>query len=126
RRGGHGRPGRLPDPVRRRRPARPRRGVAGERPTARPGPGRRPPPGRAPTDRHPPAGGEVRIVIAGAGSVGRSIANELLVSGHEVTLIDKQPAAMRVSSVAEADWLLADACELSTLEQARVEECEVV
>lgn len=68
----------------------------------------------------------MRIVIAGAGSVGRSIANELLVSGHEVTLIDKQPAAMRVSSVAEADWLLADACELSTLEQARVEECEVV
>jgi len=68
----------------------------------------------------------VRIVIAGAGSVGRSIATELLASGHEVTLIDKQPAAMRVSSVAEADWLLADACELSTLEQARVEECEVV
>lgn len=68
----------------------------------------------------------MRIVIAGAGSVGRSIATELLASGHEVTLIDKQPAAMRVSSVAEADWLLADACELSTLEQARVEECEVV
>ena len=68
----------------------------------------------------------MRIVIAGAGSVGRSIATELLTSGHEVTLIDRQPAAMRVSSVAEADWLLADACELSTLEQARVEECEVV
>lgn len=68
----------------------------------------------------------MRIVIAGAGSVGRSIATELLASGHEVTLIDRQPAAMRVSSVAEADWLLADACELSTLEQARVEECEVV
>lgn len=68
----------------------------------------------------------MRIVIAGAGSVGRSIATELLASGHEVTLIDRQPTAMRVSSVAEADWLLADACELSTLEQARVEECEVV
>jgi trk system potassium uptake protein TrkA len=68
----------------------------------------------------------MRVVIAGAGSVGRSIATELLASGHEVTLIDRQPSAMRVASVAEADWLLADACELSSLEQARVSECDVV
>lgn len=68
----------------------------------------------------------MRIVIAGAGSVGRSIATELLAAGHEITLIDKQPAAMRVASVAEADWLLADACELATLERAKVEEAEVV
>ncbi len=68
----------------------------------------------------------MRVVIAGAGSVGRSIANELLLSGHEVTLVDRQPSAMRVASVAEADWLLADACELSSLEQARVDESDVV
>jgi trk system potassium uptake protein TrkA len=54
----------------------------------------------------------MRVVIAGAGSVGRSIAHELLVSGHKVTLIDRQPSAMRVASVAEADWLLADACDV--------------
>jgi trk system potassium uptake protein TrkA len=68
----------------------------------------------------------MRVVIAGAGSVGRSIANELLSAGHEVTLIDKQPTAMRVASVAEADWLLADACELSSLNEARTDECDVV
>lgn len=68
----------------------------------------------------------MRIVIAGAGSVGRSIAHELLAAGHEVTLVDKQPSAMRVASVAEADWLLADACELSSLSQARTDECDVV
>ena len=68
----------------------------------------------------------MRIVIAGAGSVGRSIAHELLAVGHEVTLIDKQPSAMRVASVADADWLLADACELSSLSQARTDECDVV
>jgi trk system potassium uptake protein TrkA len=68
----------------------------------------------------------MRVVIAGAGSVGRSIARELLAHGHEVTLIDRQPSAMRVSQVSDADWLLADACELSTLTQARVEECDVV
>jgi trk system potassium uptake protein TrkA len=68
----------------------------------------------------------MRVVIAGAGSVGRSIARELLAHGHEVTLIDRQPSAMRVSQVADATWLLADACELSTLTQARLDECDVV
>lgn len=68
----------------------------------------------------------MRVVIAGAGSVGRSIAAELLGSEHEVTLVDKNPAAMRVASVADAEWLLADACELSALAQARVDECDVV
>jgi len=68
----------------------------------------------------------VRVVIAGAGSVGRSIARELLGHDHEVTIIDRQPSAMRVASVAEADWLLADACELPTLRQAKADECDVV
>jgi len=68
----------------------------------------------------------MRVVIAGAGSVGRSIARELLDAGHEVTLIDKQPGAMRVAQVAEAQWLLADACELSTLSEARVDLADVV
>ena len=68
----------------------------------------------------------MRVVIAGAGSVGRSIARELLAHDHEVVLIDRQPTAMRVASVAEADWLLADACELSTLSEAKVDECDVI
>ena len=68
----------------------------------------------------------MRVVIAGAGSVGRSIARELLGHGHEVTLIDRSPAAMRVASVADAEWLLGDACEMTVLEQARLEECDVV
>lgn len=68
----------------------------------------------------------MRVVIAGAGSVGRSIARELLGHGHQVTLVDKEPAAMRVSSVSQAEWLLADACEISTLDQARLDSCDVV
>src|SRR5690606_29527242 len=52
--------------------------------------------------------------------------NELLASDHEVTLIDKQPSAMRIASVADAEWLLADACELSTLTQAKTDECDVI
>jgi trk system potassium uptake protein len=68
----------------------------------------------------------MRVVIAGAGSVGRSIARELLGHGHDVTIIDRQPSAMRVASVADAEWLLADACELPTLTEAKVDECDVV
>ena len=68
----------------------------------------------------------MRVVIAGAGSVGRSIARELLGNGHAVTLIDRQPAAMRIAQVAEAEWLLADACVLVSLAEAHVDECDVV
>jgi trk system potassium uptake protein TrkA len=68
----------------------------------------------------------MRVVVAGAGSVGRSIARELLSRGHEVTLIDKDPAAMKVASVADAEWILADANELSSLEQANLGSADVV
>ena len=68
----------------------------------------------------------MRVVIAGAGSVGRSIARELLSHDHEVTLIDKNPSAMRVSQVPEAEWVLADACELPALEASELEQADVV
>jgi trk system potassium uptake protein TrkA len=68
----------------------------------------------------------MRVLVAGAGSVGRSIARELLAHGHEVTIVDKNPAAMKVASVPEADWILADANELKTLAEAHVENADVV
>ena len=68
----------------------------------------------------------MRIVIAGAGSVGRSIARELISHDHEVTLLDRSPEAMRIASVPDADWLLADACDVEALAQAGAGECDVV
>jgi len=68
----------------------------------------------------------MRVAIAGAGNVGRSIALELLGNGHEVLLIEREPRAMKVDTVPTAEWLLADACELETLVQARVQTCDVV
>ena len=62
----------------------------------------------------------MRVAIAGAGAVGRSVASELLENGHEVLLIDKDPRAIRADSVPDAEWLLADACELSSLDEAAV------
>jgi trk system potassium uptake protein TrkA len=68
----------------------------------------------------------MRVAIAGAGAVGRSIAQELITNGHEVLLIDKSPGSMKPERVPEAEWLLADSCELSSLEEARLDQCDVV
>src|SRR4029077_13578353 len=68
----------------------------------------------------------MRDAIAEAGAVGRSIAQELLGNGHDVLLIDKDPAKVGVKELADAEWLLGDACELENLENAKLEEYEVV
>ncbi len=68
----------------------------------------------------------MRVVIAGAGSVGRSIARELLHNGHEVLLIDKDADDVQAGRVPDASWLLADACEISSLHEAGLADCDVV
>jgi trk system potassium uptake protein TrkA len=68
----------------------------------------------------------MRVAIAGAGAVGRSIARELLDKKHQVLLIDKDPVKVIPDRIAGAEWLLGDACELANLETAKLEECDVV
>lgn len=68
----------------------------------------------------------MRIAIAGAGNVGRSIAQELLENGHQVMLIERQPKMLRPERVPSAEWILADACELASLEEANIAGCDVV
>ena len=68
----------------------------------------------------------MRVVIAGAGAVGRSVAQELIDNGHTVLLIDKSPSSIRADVVPDAQWLLADACELSSLAEAQLESSDVV
>lgn len=67
----------------------------------------------------------MRVAITGAGIVGRSIARELLVNGHHVLLIDKNADAIEPESVPDAEWLLADGCEVASLEEARLDACDV-
>lgn len=68
----------------------------------------------------------MRVAIAGAGKVGRAIARELIENGHQVLLIDRDIQIMRAGIVEGAEVLLADACEISALEEARLSECQVV
>jgi trk system potassium uptake protein len=68
----------------------------------------------------------MRIGIAGAGAVGRSVARELLDDGHRVLLIERDPRHYEPRTVSDAEWLLADACELASLEESGLEMCDVV
>lgn len=69
---------------------------------------------------------KLRIGIAGAGNVGRSVAQELLDAGHKVLLIERQRRNFEPHKVPEADWLNADACEMSALQEAGVQTCDVL
>ena len=69
----------------------------------------------------------MRVAIAGAGNVGVYISNELVKNGHEVMLIEVQPAiAARVLPVEGLEVIVADACEVSSLKEAGLERCDVV
>ncbi|MEU1980319.1 TrkA family potassium uptake protein [Nocardia sp. NPDC019395] len=68
----------------------------------------------------------MKVAIAGAGAVGRSIARELLRSGHSVMLLERQLEHIDPDSVPNAVWVHADACELQLLEDSGLQDYEVV
>ncbi len=67
----------------------------------------------------------MRIAVAGAGAVGRSVAQELVEYGHKVLLIEKEFHRYEPAAVPGADWFLADACEVTSLEEAEMQICDV-
>jgi trk system potassium uptake protein TrkA len=69
----------------------------------------------------------MKVTIAGAGNVGRFLAEDLAPSGHDVLLIDSN--ADLVASLPPVEgvrYLAADACEVSSLQAAHLDEAEVV
>lgn len=69
---------------------------------------------------------KTRVGIAGAGKVGRSVARELLDRGHKVLLIERERSNFEPHKVPDADWLNADACELTALQEAGLQTCDVL
>lgn len=67
----------------------------------------------------------MRVAIAGAGNVGRSIAMELLSEGHQVLLIDKWEQTATKDDLRGAQFYLGDACELENLEAADLDSYDV-
>ncbi|MVU77467.1 TrkA family potassium uptake protein [Nocardia sp. ET3-3] len=68
----------------------------------------------------------MKVAIAGAGAVGRSIAQELLRGGHQVMLLERRLDHIDPTIAPTAVWTHADACELETLEEAGLETYDVV
>ena len=69
----------------------------------------------------------MRVAIAGAGNVGLFIANDLLSAGHDVQLIEQDPAVVERAVADEGiEWVVADACEVSSLREAGLERSDVV
>lgn len=68
----------------------------------------------------------MKVMIAGAGSVGSSIARELISNGHDVLIIDQQIDDADEAEVGGARWILGDACELAVLQRAGLEDFDVV
>lgn len=71
----------------------------------------------------------MKVVIAGGGSVGRFMAEQLSVGGHHVTIVDNDPDVLAKHGVSTGDtvqWVLGDACELGTLATAGVTDADVV
>jgi len=68
----------------------------------------------------------MKVAIAGAGAVGRSIARELVRNAHEVMLVERKFDHIEPDAVPEARWVHGDACELSLLENSGLENYDVV
>jgi trk system potassium uptake protein TrkA len=72
----------------------------------------------------------VRVVIAGGGSVGKFIAEQLHKGSHDVLIIDNDPNVVR-RALADHEpegvpWFQADACEVSKLAEAAVDKADVM
>jgi trk system potassium uptake protein TrkA len=70
----------------------------------------------------------MRVVIAGGGSVGTSIAADLLDRGHHVQVLEADPdhAELLRDGLPGVDVLWADACEVSSLHRAGLRSADVI
>ena len=71
----------------------------------------------------------MRIAIAGAGNVGTFVASDLRGRGNDVVLIEQskdQVERVQHDSGLDVNWVVGDACEIHTLDEAVLSSCEVV
>jgi trk system potassium uptake protein TrkA len=69
----------------------------------------------------------MRVAIAGAGNVGTYIAGDLREAGHEVLLLEKNVDLVRkLRDTLDVEWVPADACEVSSLQRAGLDQVDVM
>ncbi len=71
---------------------------------------------------------DVRVVISGAGAVGRHLAGDLAKRGHQVTLIEQNPDVLETAKgwAPDVDHQIGDACEPWVLEKVQMNTADVV
>ncbi|MGP8064997.1 MAG: potassium channel family protein, partial [Acidimicrobiales bacterium] len=68
----------------------------------------------------------MKVAIAGAGDTGRAIARDLRANGHDVLLIEKNREVVTLHQPAlDVTWVVADACEVRSLDAAGMAEVDV-
>jgi len=69
----------------------------------------------------------MKVAIAGGGNVGTHIADDLQKAGHEVLIIEQDETLVdRVGEDHPVTWLVGDACEFRTLQEAHLEDYDVL
>ncbi len=69
----------------------------------------------------------MKVVIAGAGNVGSYIAEDLHNAGHEVLVLEQDDQLVaKLSKQINCTWVVADACEVSSLHKAGVADADVM
>lgn len=68
----------------------------------------------------------MKVVVAGAGNIGRHLASDLAQRGHDVTLIEMVDDALRKIDSDSVTAIRGDACAVPVLERAGAREADVV
>ena len=70
----------------------------------------------------------MKVLVTGGGAIGRHVAADLVVRGHEVTLIEQDPATVEDlrQEIPEVSVMLGDACEPWVLDDADLAHADVV
>ncbi len=71
----------------------------------------------------------MRVVVTGAGNVGRHLANDLAQRRHRVTVIEQEPEVLeraREEASIGVSFILGDGCEPWVLDQADLRACDVM
>ena len=70
------------------------------------------------------------VVVIGAGKVGTYIAADLVQGGHDVTVVEQDPARIAAledrEPLAGVSWVAADACEVTQLAKAPIDKADVM
>lgn len=69
----------------------------------------------------------MRVVVAGAGNVGRFLAADLTTRGHDVTVIEQSSDVyQKAKATVDANWIHGDACEPWVLDKADLARADVL